>query len=82
MRTCSVDNCKNKVKFTFPKCEKRKKAWLEIIRRPDFESTGKMGLCINHFKKTDLHDTNDSYGKCLEKIYLINMHDVKNFIIK
>lgn len=77
MRTCSVEDCKNKVKFQFPACDKMKKIWLKAIRRPDLVPALKMGLCKNHFKKDDFRLKNESYGKCFKKFHLIIMHNLK-----
>ena len=60
--TCAVENCKNKVKYKFPKNETIKKNWLHAIKRPDFQPRSMDGLCGDHFLPHDQLSKESSFG--------------------
>ncbi|XP_014214515.1 uncharacterized protein LOC106643762 [Copidosoma floridanum] len=54
--SCSVNECSNPIWFKFPKDQLMRNKWLQAIKRPDFLPKSYNGLCIEHFRRTDLTD--------------------------
>lgn len=62
MKTCSANNCKNQVRFRFPKDDKLRKKWMKSINRLVFKPDRDDGLCSVHFCKEDFHFFPRKYG--------------------
>ncbi|XP_069705043.1 zinc finger protein 665-like isoform X2 [Periplaneta americana] len=59
-KSCSVPGCKTnygtkyKSVFSFPSEEERRCTWLQAISRKDFTVTKCSGVCIDHFRESDI----------------------------